>query len=75
MCDKTVTFGFYSPDLGIDTERTAVSRCFQNLSDLSHFNIKIFVKPCSLLLFVRLLVICLQCFDTVGWASGRASGL
>jgi len=20
-------------------------------------------------------VICLQCFDTVGWASGRASGL
>jgi len=21
------------------------------------------------------MVICLQCFDTVGWAAGRASGL
>jgi len=25
--------------------------------------------------FRLLIVACLQCFDTVGWASGRASGL
>jgi len=27
------------------------------------------------LLYVYLIVYCLQCFDTVGWATGRASGL
>jgi len=31
----------------------------------------IIVKNCHYLM----LLICLQCFDTVGWASGRASGL
>ena len=25
--------------------------------------------------FVYMKYICLQCFDTVGWAAGRASGL
>ena len=28
-----------------------------------------------ILFFVLLLIVCLQCFDAVGWAAGRASGL
>jgi len=27
------------------------------------------------IILVVMLVNCLQCFDTVGWAAGRASGL
>jgi len=27
------------------------------------------------LLFILLFFICLQCFDAIGWAAGRASGL
>jgi len=30
------------------------------------------MEGCSFELFT---VLCLQCFDTVGWAAGRASGL
>jgi len=32
------------------------------------------ILQCSIL-YVVIYHICLQCFDTVGWASGRASGL
>jgi len=30
---------------------------------------------CSIVLTLTALFICLQCFDAVGWAAGRASGL
>ena len=28
-----------------------------------------------ILIFIDLFIFCLQCFDAVGWAAGRASGL
>jgi len=48
--------------------------------------VKVALKiPCSILVFVVFIgdlsfcslkqLICLQCFDTVGWVAGRASGL
>jgi len=35
----------------------------------------VFFDAAKKILFVRSLHICLQCFDTVGWAPGKASGL
>ena len=33
------------------------------------------VRACELMLLLVICSICLQCFDAVGWAAGRASGL
>jgi len=47
---------------------------FQVQSSCFAVNIAI-VLPWTLFTTIRYLYICLQCFDAVGWAAGRASGL
>ena len=58
----------FTNNLGFYTLLTCLPQYFKYIL---HFDIK------SVRLFVHILVfaLCLQCFDTVGWASGRASGL
>jgi len=45
---------------------------------LAYYIISCFIKLYSILFYFILLSVlgaCLQCFDAVGWAAGRASGL
>jgi len=44
-------------------------------SDIMDVILKIGYKVKYILIFVDIYVHCLQCFDAVGWAAGRASGL
>ena len=43
-------------------------------SDIMDVILKIGYKVTYILIFVDIYVHCLQCFDAVGWAAGRASG-
>ena len=51
--------------------------CIAHLVDATVLNFMIIGEWISrlLLLFLYLILTCLQCFDAVGWAAGRATGL
>ena len=56
------------------TTHTAAAVDADNVEELVSSVTASSVSVC-IVTFLPLLLLCLQCFDTVGWAAGRASGL
>ena len=68
-----------SPTNGTKSVEASIIVVNSSLLDVDHGQeyYSFLVCSCSVLVYLSLLSceLCLQCFDTVGWAAGRASGL